>query len=85
MWVSCLLSAGQQHKTRSKGSMCKGGENMGNERFSIEAIEKTLEKQLQLLSERSFGCTDQELADISAVMVRIAEWFLQALAFSALI
>lgn len=36
-------------------------------------IKETLEKQLQLLSERSKDCaTDHELAEMSAEMVRIA-------------
>ncbi len=48
---------------------------MENEHVPIETIEKALEKQMQLLSERSKSCSDHDLAKLSSAMVRIAEWF----------
>ena len=43
------------------------------------AIRETLEKQLQLLSERSKNCvTDHELAELTDEMLRVAEVLLSS-------
>lgn len=46
----------------------------GGEQMTMQEVRETLEKQLQLLSERSkSGCYDAgELSEISAAMIRIS-------------
>lgn len=41
-----------------------------------EEIKKTLEKQLQLLSERSDGATGKDLVEMSVAMVQIARFLM---------
>ena len=42
----------------------------------MDKIKEMLEKQLQLLSERSESATDEELCDISGEMVKVAQLIL---------
>ncbi|MCI6958960.1 MAG: hypothetical protein MR743_03730 [Oscillospiraceae bacterium] len=44
--------------------------------MSNEEIKKTLEKQLQLLSERSDGATGKDLVEMSVAMAEIAKLLL---------
>lgn len=47
----------------------------GGEKVTIQEIKETLEKQLQLLSERSEKCSlDSELVKLSETMIKIARF-----------